>query len=220
MSKVTRSIGIKFERFLQSNFNELLYTGRDNNVPDFHHPSLDFWIEAKAGNQAWGTRIKEYQIDSFKKVTQPVIYALGFHNFDYAYERLNQTTERGRQNYLDKNLGIVDVCFINENMMELLWDKEKRLNKKETITYCMIKNSTLNNLFTRRKFKRFGIESQPEKYYGFSYQDYSFLASPPNDNGQYNGNSNKWRAILDMNTDYNFADYLKTKGISLQNCVN
>jgi len=208
MSKVSDSIGLKFERFLDGRFPDLSDTGNSLLVPDFYHPIHGFWLEAKVGNILWGSRIKEYQIDAFSKIKAPVVYALGVHEFHDAYKRLRQKTERGRQAYLDRHMDIPQVCFITNGFMKLLWKKEKRVSVKRGLTYCMIKNSTLNNVFLNREFKRHNQTALPESYYGFSYDDYDFFETI--DDGMH------WRGILDPKKDRGFAEFLREGGVEVE----
>jgi hypothetical protein len=200
MSKVCTSIGTKFERTIQDLFPDLRSTVREQNTPDFFHPTLNFWIEAKVGYIGWGARIKDYQIESFREINEPLVYAIGFHDFFQANQRLTQTTELERQDYLDKNMEVLQICFISQELINLLWKKERRISEKEKTPYCMIKSSTLNNIFERREFKRFEETVNPEDYYGFSYSDYDFFVS------QINGTL--YRSII-KKTDTCLTDFIK-----------
>ena len=199
------SIGLKWERELKRIFPELVSIGEDPVVPDFYHPPTDSWIEAKTGNIRWGVRLKEYQIQGFKKFRRPVVYALGLHNFSDAMNRLFQRREADRQRFLDEHMEILKVCFVTQEMMEKLWEKERRVNQKGTIDYCTIKDGCLNNLFFGREFKRFGQTVYPESYYGFSYGDYLFLTG--------NQETPKFRGIFDTGKDRRLIDYLNRRGI-------
>ena len=175
MSKVTESIGLNFERFLLSNFEGMISTSSNPNAPDMYSPNEQFWIEAKCGNVLWGPRIKDYQINNFKYVGGPIVYALGYHNFDDAIKRLTHKTERGRQKCLDKNLNYLHVCFLSKEVIDSVWSLERKFSKKNSYPYCMVKRSTLNNIFLDRTFKRHGAPiSSAEKYYGFSKKDFLF----------------------------------------------
>ena len=210
MSKVSNSIGLKFERFLGGRFPDLIDMGNGLLVPDFHCPDYGFWLEAKVGNILWGSRIKEYQIAVFDQIRTPVMYALGFHTFHHAHKRLTQKTERGRQAHLDRYMVIPQICFITSDFMRLLWEKEQRVSKKKELTYCMMKNSTLNNVFLNRKFKRYNQQVWPESYYNFSYADYN-LVETREENGRY------WRGIFDPKKDSGFVkcDILPTLKVFL-----
>jgi len=223
MSKVTDGIGDWFEEFVHESYPGLTYTGDDNNVPDFCHirgidsKSVDdFWLEAKVGNVQWGCRIKGYQIDSFDKPEKSIVYVLGMHNFDDANKRLVQLTRGGRRRYLERNAEVLQMNFITNPFMNLLYHNEKRLNAKETMRYCMIKPSVINNIFLDREFTRGAKKNEdgeivtpgkivtPESFYGFSYGDYRFFEGDQED-------GLKVRAILDPNRDKKFIKFLLSR---------
>jgi len=172
MTKVTDSIGLNFERFIENNFSDLIKINNGFNKPDFYNPNLNFWIETKIGNVGWGPRIKDYQMESFDNCDGNVIYALGFHNFDKAHKNLKQKTEAGRQKYLNKNLQILDVYFLDHDLIKKIWDKEWRISENGNTTYCMVKKSMINNILTNRNFKRNGnsVESA-DKFYGYDLEN-------------------------------------------------
>jgi hypothetical protein len=174
MSKVTDSIGLKFERWVGEKFPELIQLGNNKDGPDFYHPKLNFWIEAKIGNIGWGPRIKEEQINQLDKFEEPFIYTLGFHNFNDANKRLIQKTEWGRQRFLDQNLQVLNTYFIAGSLIKKIWDKESRVSKKSAETYCMVKRGIINNLTTNRSFNRNGnfIQSA-EAFYGYNQDDFA-----------------------------------------------
>lgn len=206
MVTIQTSIGNKFERFLQKRFPDLVSTPDDENViPDFRHKDEDFWLEAKVGYFRWGPRVKDYQIKAFTDFDDPVIYALGFHDLDRAHERITQKTERARQNYLDSHMGIFQICFVNSEFMELLWEREKRLNGKGTIEYCMVKQGTINNIFQNREFVRSGEIVTAEEFYGFSYKDYNLFDTQ--DQGV------RYRGILKRGYDKAFEGFLRDNKI-------
>jgi len=205
MTKASTSVGYRFQNFLLEKFPELSFTGVSPHVPDFNHSEMDFWLEAKAGNIRWGARPKENQAEDFRELVN-VVYALGFHNLDGVNKKVRQKTERGRQSYLERNMHIVQVCFVSDSMMNLLLEHETRESKKSGERYCMVKNSVLNNLFGRREFTRFGQTAEPESYYGFSYSDYKFFT-------HYDNAGLYWRAILDPREDKAFIRFMKGKGV-------
>ena len=222
MSKVSDSIGEWFEQHLNRRYRDLIFMGDEHRVPDFLHadwydeePKENFWIEAKAGNIAWGARIKGYQVDAFHRPDKPnrsIIYALGFHDFDRAHKRLTQKTGWGRRRYLRNNANIVRLTFVTNNFMNLLYGGEKRISEKDGVVYCMLKNSTLNNVFENREFRRGGKKDEegklirmgsirtPKTYYGFDYGDYRWFE------GETDGLP--VRAILHPTLDKKFTDYL------------
>lgn len=208
MSKITGSIGLKFERVVQEIFPDLRAPAKNkmrgvNLFPDFYHPQYGFWIETKTGNIKWGTRIKRGQIESYAEFAS-IIYAMGFHNFDRAYKRLTHKTENGRQNFLDEHMQIQEIHFITQEVMEKLWEKEKRFNKKGTTEYCTLKGSILRNVYENRSFKRNGKKCTVESFYGFNPED--FLIIPSNGNLE----SISFGAVLNPERDEAFIKYLKT----------
>ena len=224
MSKVTNSIGDWFEDFISYRYSDLWYTGHDNLVPDFFHADYfgddnwrdNFWIEAKVGNVQWGCRIKDYQIDAFDKPGKSIVYALGMHDFDNANARLTQVTKRGRKLYLERHANVLQLNFITDPFMNRLYSKESRMNARETIEYCMIKPSVLNNVFENREFTREakkneegrivtpGRKVMPESFYRFNYGDYSWFEGTRED-GLF------VRAILHPERDGEFIDYFNQK---------
>lgn len=204
MSKVTNSIGLKFERFLEEKFSELISTKNDKNLPDFYHPELNFWIEAKVGNILWGPRIKDYQVERFDNLDKPVIYALGFHNFHDAHKNLKQATEKSRQKFLDKKLLIMDVYFIENSLIKKIWEKEGRVNAKGTSSYCMIKKGVIKNIITNRTFKRHEQNiSCAEAFYEYNKDDFLIEKLKNTNNVNYG---------IIMNKEHSFiTNYLEKK---------
>ena len=103
MTIISDSIGLVWENAFRKIFPELIDTRSDDNVPDFYHRQKRFWVEAKNGYVGWGNRIHEHQVENFAKLDEPVVYALAMHDLDRSMEKVNQKTERGRQEYLKKN---------------------------------------------------------------------------------------------------------------------
>jgi hypothetical protein len=204
MSKVTDSIGLKFERFFEERFPELISTCGNKDGPDFYHPELKFWVETKVGNIFWGQRIKEEQISKLDRFQEPVVYSLGFHNFHDAHKRLIQNTERGRQNFLDKNLQVLDVYFISSDLIKKIWEKESRISQKEGITYCLVKKGIVNNFITNRSFKRKNISTESaEMFYNYNKEDFTI---------ETNLNKNNTNYGLILNKSYApIIDYIKNK---------
>lgn len=208
MSKVTDSIGLNFERFLGEKFPELISTGNNQEGPDFYHPELNFWVEAKAGNILWGQRIKEEQIAKLDRFEEPVIYALGFHNFHDANKRLIQKTEWGRQKFLDKNLQVLGTYFLSGDLIKKIWEKESRISQKGDCVYCMIKKGIVNNLITNRSFER---KEKPIKsaeiFYGYNQDNFTIDVNINRDKINY--------GIILENKDISIINYFKGK---LNNC--
>lgn len=203
MGAISQSIGLRWEKVLHEQFPELVSTVNDLNVPDFYHNS-GFWVEAKVGNQQWGPRIKEYQIECFMDFPEPIIYAFGFHNFDNAFQRLTQRTERGRQKCLEAEMSFVERVLVDKEIVEKIWRKESKWNERETIQYCMIKGSLLRNIFLDRPFKRQGTNvDSSEEFYGFRREDF-FIVHP---------SVGSYGLMLRREGSENVMSYLSEKGV-------
>lgn len=203
MGTISQSIGLRWENFFHEQFPELVSTVNNLNVPDFYHPS-GFWVEAKVGNQQWGPRIKEYQIQGFRDFQEPVIYALGFHNFDKAHQRLTQRTEKGRQKCLEYEMSFVERVLVDKEIVEKIWQKESKWNEQQTIQYCMIKGSLLRNILLDRPFKRQGIPvNSSSEFYGFKREDF-FMVQP---------SVGSYGAILKKEGSEKVVEYFRAKGV-------
>ena len=207
MSKTTENIGLRFENFLLELFPELMDTRGNSNTPDFYHPELNFWIEAKVGNYDWGTRIKEYQVQNFQHLQNPVAYAFGFHNFSNAHQRLkNLKTQRGIQNRLKKEMNILEMHFITKNLVKKIWEKEFRISEKKEERYGFVKRSMVNNLILDRNFKRSGKKvGSAQKFYEFDRENYKIRESS-------NKSIDRYSLFLDNEKDKPIIDYLGKKG--------
>jgi hypothetical protein len=171
MGVIQNSIGLRWEIVLNERYPDLISTSGDERVPDFYHPS-GFWVEAKAGNIAWGGRIKQYQLNQVSDFKDPVVYAFGMHNFDNAMARLRQMTERGRQACLQREMDFVETYFISGEIVRGILERDTKVSEKG-MKYCMVKPSTLRNVIFDRVFRRDGVQMQSSAdYYGFSREDY------------------------------------------------
>ena len=120
MEQIFDSIGTRFENFIQEHFPGLENTTKDMRVPDFFHPKK-LGIEAKVGNQLWGPRIKAYQIRRFKRLEDPLIYALGLHDFNRAKERLEHYSSKERQKILKKEMNIKISKSPNQQIINITY---------------------------------------------------------------------------------------------------
>jgi hypothetical protein len=204
MEQIFDSIGTRFENFIQENFPGLENTTKDIRVPDFFHPS-GLWIEVKIGNQLWGPRIKEYQIERFKRLKEPLIYALGLHDFDRAKERLEDFDSKERQEILEREMNINEVYLVSQEIVEKVWNKESRINDRRTMVYCMVKRAMFRNIIRERKFRKGGklIESA-QNFYGFNRKDY--LMHEPT-------NGDIWGSILHKRNDSRAIGILEDYGV-------
>ena len=100
---IHHSIGTRFEDMFLEDFPDFERSKVSRNgisIPDFHN--LDFFVEAKAGYHEWGPKSQKRQIEGFPKLRGlfpgvPILYALGFHNFNDAERRVMQKNEEERQ---------------------------------------------------------------------------------------------------------------------------
>lgn len=210
MTLVSKSIGDRFENVAKILIPELESASNGHHdadyLPDFFHPTYPFWVEAKVGNILWGPRIKGYQSYAFDRFSEPVIYMVGMHNFDKAHKRLQHKTERGRQNYLEKHMGIPEIYFINAGVMKSLWKKEKRLNKKKTMEYFMLKKGIINHILLGRKFEREERTVTASSYYGLKLDELLITTEPVIQHGR------EYRAILHNDRDKVPIEYLRENG--------
>lgn len=205
MGGLTDAIGETFENYIISKTKGLEKINDGDNVPDFYCSSGDFWIEAKVGNLAWGPRLKGYQVENFSKIKEPVIYALGFHDFDHAITRLKGLNYHEMMKALSKSMNIKNVNFINGDLIGKIWEMEHRINERGTITYFMAKQSLFRNIWQRRRFKRFGgIVEFAEEYYDFNWDDFYMQ--------DQDTNKNSYGAMLDLKKDKRVIDYLRGCG--------
>lgn len=196
-------VGDAFERFFQKRFPEFDRTIGPN-MPDFEYPTR-FYVETKAGNIRWGPKIKRYQLDDFKVLTNPVVYALGYHTFEDARPRLKGLSEDRAAKILDEELGIQEVLFISSELVEKVYQKHERVSKVNPKRYFDFKTSIANHLVSRKPFRSFGRKVEPESYYGFSYKDYLVF--------EQENKGIKWRAILHKRKDRKVIDFLRKEGI-------
>lgn len=179
-------IGERFEDFFMEHFpgfeDRRINKRNESNVPDFYNPQFGFWVETKVGNLLWGVRLKEYQMQSFGKFQEPVVYCLGLHNFNHAQKKLWEKCTNTRKKILQKEMGILEVYFLTQEVIRAVWNADKRLNDKSTIEYCTMKRHTIQDILLNRKCKRQGIKIEhAREYYGLGEElEYSSdINTPP-----------------------------------------
>lgn len=170
---ISQAIGYQFEKFINARIRGLEKINSGGRNPDFYCEEGNFWIEAKVGNHRWGPRIKKYQIENFSDITEPVIYALGFHDFNNAQAILKGKTPGRMRQILGRHMGIMKVNFVSGDLVKKLWKLDHRISEKEGTEYFMAKQSVFHNIWDRRPFSRFKKRiPSAEKYYGFSWDDF------------------------------------------------
>jgi hypothetical protein len=175
MPTVNDSIGTRFENIVQNNFTGFIRYNSSGILPDFFGDG--FWLEAKVGNVKFGTRLKEYQIVNFSGLEEPVVYAIGFHDFDNAGKRLVQKTEEGRQRLLEREMNLVGVYFVTSQVINGIWEGESRVSKKGGLVYGLCKRRFLESVINGTSFTREGVQLTAEEHYGVNRNELA-LQSP------------------------------------------
>lgn len=206
---VTLSIGNRFERIVQELLPELERVNRGRKIPDFHHPQLGFYAEAKAGYRRWGPKLHLYQRNSFPNLPEPVIYIAGFHALPDSTNKVTQRTERTRQNYLERCMTIPWVYFIDGEVVRNIWDREWKFPKNgKREEYCMLKMHIIRSILRQgTPFKRHDkVIPSAEQFYGFDGDGYLLVKAPTSSETSFG-------AILHKERDGVIIEYLKGKGI-------
>lgn len=177
MPTINDSIGNRFEEIFLSTFPGFERKYDLPVLPDFF--GNGFWIEAKVGNQDFGARLKEYQLVGFDGLNEPVVYAIGFHDFDNAGKRLTHPTEEGRQRFLRRHMNLVSMYFVSSQVINGIWGGESRLNKKGTIVYGLCKPRFLERVIDGGDFRRGGEILNAGTHYCINRDEFA-LQSPSN----------------------------------------
>lgn len=215
MSFISDAIGDQFEKFVDSRVPGLVKIASGGRVPDFYCRTGGFWLEAKVGNESWGPRLKGYQVENFSEIKEPIVYALGFHNFEDAGKRLSGHSRGRMGQILGKNMGINKVAFVDGDLIRKIWEAERRVNDHGTIEYFMMKQSVFNNIWKRRSFRRFGKEvPSAESYYGFRWDEFYMCEWGKDEEAMTTRNDvRNYGFILDKVRETAAIEYLKENGI-------
>jgi hypothetical protein len=214
MQSIEQSIGEHFERYARRRFRGMTRNNLGPNYPDFYilgdDARMNIGIEAKAGNRRWGARLKKYQIRSGG--FDGCAYFIGLHNFDSATERLENKSEDDRQRIMDQDLQYTLLFFVSGRIIRQIWEKDWRINEKETIMYCMLKQGTINALVrARESFRRHRQVVFPEPYYGFSYEDYVTFDYTV----KRKGKETRYCGLLHKTRDRVAIEFLRRRGIRI-----
>jgi len=157
MDSINNLIGSRFEAIIKEIYPELVYIeGKSPRIPDFEHPL--FYAEAKVCFDQWDykLRLKEYQIESFKSLvqTKPVIYILGFHDFNDSMIRLSGKSDSAKKRILDKNMDVSKIYIVDNNIIEALWDKKNAITGTSSIHDCPIREGHLRQIITDSKITK------------------------------------------------------------------
>lgn len=205
MITIYDSIGTRFEDIVQDNFPGFSRHTYPGVIPDFF--GNGFWLEAKVGNIRFGTRLKEYQVLSFSGFEDPVVYVIGFHDFDNAGKRLAHRSDQERQRLLRREMNLVGVYFVTSGAINGIWAGESRVSKKGGLVYGLCKRRFLERIIDGGSFTREGIELTAREYYGVNRDELALQT--PIDVGL--GFPVGW--ILNKRTEEAVIGYLTRQGI-------
>jgi hypothetical protein len=168
MPSIQTLIGKRFEEILKEKYPELRYIGdEDNVVPDFEHPL--FYAEAKAAfmQHDYAVHLKQYQIESFKhfESRKPVLYLIGFHNFENSMKRLGDLSLKQRKNMLSKEMDIVRMFIVDNSIIKGIWQRRNYVCEKGHIQDCSLRESHLRQIIDNSQIQVFGKEYSARGYY-------------------------------------------------------
>ncbi|MFC1698317.1 hypothetical protein ACFL1H_08330 [Nanoarchaeota archaeon] len=177
MPSISTLIGKRFEDILQEKYPELKYIGDDKNlVPDFEHEL--FYAEAKVAfdKHDYAAHLKQYQIDAFKpyEKIKPVIYIIGFHNFERSMTELSGLTTRQVKNRLRKNMNINKFYLVNKKTIENIWNKRNYVCEKGHIQDCTLRYGMLDQIILNKEIFPNGKSYTAREYYQIPTKNYSF----------------------------------------------
>ncbi len=179
MPGISDIIGERFEEMLQEHFPDFERTSENPFQPDFL-VNGKFLVEAKTGFFEYGVQPKVYQVEAFQNHQLPVIYALGYHNFERVLKRLSHLTHRKRVNLLRKEMGIVSLYFISDNILRNIWHREEKVPESNpNWHYCDLRARFLEGIVNNAKIRRSGIEYRAREWFGVKARDF-ILRSPEN----------------------------------------
>lgn len=206
MSNLNKAIGYTLENVFSKNF-----PGFDNHaddgegVPDFYNPKFGFWVECKNGNILWGQRLKSDQEESFKRVSGPIVYFLGLHDYHAATQRLAGKSLNQMKQTLGRWMEIKETYLITDSVINSVLRQESRLNKKGTISYCMLKKSLITHILQDRSFTRFNQRvNSAHEYLEYSPQDFTLKEFSP-----FFGNMHLAGIFLEKKQDSPVEAYLR-----------
>ncbi|MEK6945269.1 MAG: hypothetical protein AABW63_00570 [Nanoarchaeota archaeon] len=181
MPTIQTLIGERFENIFSSAFTDFERTDKGSNgaTPDFFNSEYGFWAEAKVGNKRFNAQLKEYQVKNFKSLGEPVLYVVGFHDFDNAHERLGDKSDSARRRVLAQHMNIVCLYWVSSVVVQGIYEREWRLNQKGTIKYCDLKQRFLEGIINDVSTIREGKQVNLVDYYGL--RDKSLVIEPLKD---------------------------------------
>ena len=177
MPSIHTLIGKRFESILQENYPELRHSGdKTNRIPDFEHHH--FYAEAKVSYHShdYASHLKQYQIESFRRFekTKPVLYLVGFHNFEKAMKRLSQLSHAEREKKLSEEMNIISLYVVDNSTITKIWKKRNYVCKKGHIKDCTLRESHLRQIAENSQITVDGRTYSAREYYGVPSAGYSF----------------------------------------------
>ncbi len=167
MSKpsVKMATGTFLERKLLANIPGLEDFRRYRDAPDFLYGNL--WIEAKVGRDAsdFGSRLKRYQFPLHREFA-PMLYIIGFHDFERARARLTQPTLEEQVAHLEEEAHITRLYLVSARVVEAIWRGDKYRSKKHGQWYCTLSANALGHIVTDTPIRRRGRYYCAREYYG------------------------------------------------------
>lgn len=208
--QVSDALGERYQEILEEDFPDFVRIrnpGPSIN-PDFHSPVG--YIEAKCGNQAWGAQLKGFQVQGFKWLRdRPLVYAVGFHNFNHAGERIGGKPDDHKMHVLRREMGIPFTYFVTQKVIDAIWDKEHKIAKNEGRIYCVLKRGILESIIRNREIRRGGEKLMTHRFYGLNLKRFN-MQSPcailPGSRYQ-----TRYGFILDENRDEPVIEYLSER---------
>ncbi len=170
-------IGERFEDIFERQFCDFEKQSDKDGEPDFFNGKI--WVETKTGFIHYGVRLKPRQIKFFQRIkSAPVLYAVGYHNFENSIERLNGLDEDEVRETLRKEMRIVRSYFVSEDIIRSIWKEESRTAPNSLITYAMLKERFLKAIIENKHFFRGGNHYTPGTYYHVYRSNYHLKMAP------------------------------------------
>jgi len=186
MPSIQTLIGKRFETILQELYPELIYVGDDTNiVPDFEHPL--FFAEAKVcfDKPDFTVHLKEYQVEGFRELSEqkPVVYIIGFHDFEDSSTRLSGLSAARRKSLLAEEMKISKLYVVDGSVIANIWNRRNYVCKKGHIQDCTLREGHLVQIITNSGIVVHGTRYFARDYYGVSSHSYSFALTEASGNG-------------------------------------
>ncbi len=205
MYSVTNLIGERFENVMSREFPCFKRNGLERLTPDFH--GGEFYVEVKTGQKEYSIAPKKYQIDTFAKLSLPVVYCIGFHDFEDAHKRLAHRSVKSARKVLEEEMNILCAYFVSQQVIAKMFEKESRLNQKQTIHYCALKKRMFDQIIANTPCSRKGEIVSPHDWYGLERKE--CIMSEPREVVS----SFPYGYILHTRTDKEVIQFLKKKRI-------